>query len=294
MMEKEKAMKLCSQLADEVSKIYAGVGLPLQQLREVVELVNKQLAALRVEMEMTGFGSEQKEIDFFKLVKPGIRSWLLYAADRFAIDLACPVGVSSKQMDYYLKELDYVQRSLQRFPLHYAYFRQGMTELDRVYFLRGSGGDVPTGQPGDDQGFSTPCDYLWAKFMAGGQVIEYLVGKIGALEKGLEVKGVDDGAVVLTKPVVVPMRWTGEKVHLIELCYALFFSGQIDNGKLGVMEFFARVGAFFEIDLGIPKRGFEDVKSRKRLSRTHFLEVLQKGLEEKFDAADEYRPESRF
>lgn len=293
MMEKEKAMKLCSQVADEVSKIYAGGALPLQQLREVVVLVNKQLAALRLEMETSGLGSEQEEIDFFKLIKPGIRCWLLYAADRFAIDLACPVGVSSKQMDYYLNELDYVQRSQQRFPLHYAYFLQGMNELDRVYFLRGSQGDVPTGQLGDDPQFSTPCDHLWAKFMAGNQVIEYLVGKIGALEKGLEVKG-DDAVVVVTKPVVVPMRWTGEKVHLIELCYALFFSGQIDNGKLGVMEFFSRVGAFFEIDLGIPKRGFEDLKSRKRLSRTHFLEVLQKGLEEKFDAADEYRPNSRF
>ncbi len=292
-MEKEKAMKLCSKVADEVSKIYAGGALPLQQLREVVMLLNAELAALRAEMETTGFGSEQEEIDFFKLVKPKIRCWLLYAADRFAIDLAFPVAVKSKQMDYYLKELDYVQRSLQRFPLHYAYFRQGMTEVDRVYFLRGSQGDVPTGQTGDDPEFSTPCDYLWAKFMAGGQVIEYLMGKIDILEKGMEVRN-DDVAVVVTKPVVVPLRWTGEKVHLIELCYALFFSGQIDNGKLGVMEFFAKVGAFFEIDLGIPKRGFEDLKSRKRLSRTHFLEVLQKGLEEKFDAADEYRPGSRF
>ncbi|MET0570459.1 MAG: RteC domain-containing protein [Pedobacter agri] len=293
MMEKEKAMKLCSKVADEVSKIYAGGALPLQQLREVVVLVNKQLAALRLEMETRGFGSEQEEIDFFKLVKPGIRCWLLYAADRFAIDLACPVGVKSKQMDYFLNELDYVQRSLDRFPLHYAYFRQEMSELDRVYFLRGSHGDVPTCQLSDDPEFSTPCDYLWAKFIAGNQVIEYLVGKIGALDNVLEVKN-DDAAVVVTKPVVVSLRWTGEKVHLIELCYALFFSGQIDNGKLGVMEFFAKVGAFFEIDMGIPKRGFEDLKSRKRLSRTHFLEVLQKGLEEKFDAADEYRPNSRF
>jgi len=293
MMEKEKAIKLCSQVADEVLKIYLGSPLPLQQLREVVLLVQQQLTALQLEMETTGFRSEQEEIDFFKLIKPGIRCWLLYAADRFAIDLACPVGIKSKKMDYYLNELDYVQRSLQRFPLHYAYFRQGMNELDRVYFLRGSLGDVPTDQLGDDPQFSTPCDYLWAKFMAGGKLIDYLMGKIDALEKGLEVTG-DKAAFVLTKPVVVPMRWTGEKVHLIELCYALFFSGQIDNGKLGVMEFFSRVGAFFEIDLGIPKRGFEDLKSRKRLSRTHFLEVLQKGLEEKFDAADEYRPNSRF
>lgn len=292
-MEKQKGMKLISQVTDEVSKIYAGGALPLQQLREVVVLVNKQFAAIRLEMETNGFGSEQEEIDFFKLVKPAMRCWLLYAADRFAIDLVCPVGVKSQQMDYYLNELDYVQRSLQRFPLHYTYFRQGMTELDRVYFLRGSLGDVPTGHSGDDPEFSTPCDYLWAKFMAGKEVIEYLVGKIDMLEKGMEVKN-DDAGVVVTKPVVVPLRWTGEKVHLIELCYALFFSGQIDNGKLGVMEFFAKVGAFFEIDLGIPKRGFEDLKSRKRLSRTHFLEVLQNGLEEKFDAADEYRPGSRF
>lgn len=292
-MEKEMGMKLTSQVASEVSKIYEGGVLPLKQLREVVLLVQQRLVALRLEVQTAGFANEQEEINFFKMIKPQIRCWLLYAADRFAVDLACPADIKSKQMDYYLAELDYVQRGLQRFPLHYAYFRQGMSELDRLYFLRGSLADVPAGYENDDPEFSTPCDYLWAKFFAGNHLIDYLTQKITALENVTGGK-VDEAAIILAKPVVAPLRWTGEKVHLTELTYALFFSGQINNGSMGVMEFFSRVGAFFEIDLGIPKRGFEDLKSRKRLSRTHFLEVLQKGLEEKFDASDEYRPGSRY
>ncbi|WP_410479160.1 RteC domain-containing protein [Pedobacter miscanthi] len=50
-------------------------------------------------------------------------------------------------------------------------------------------------------------------------------------------------------------------------------SGQIENGKVGITEFFERMGRCFEIDLGIPKRGFDDLSTRKRLSRTHFLEL---------------------
>lgn len=86
------------------------------------------------------------------------------------------------------------------------------------------------------------------------------------------------------------LRWTGEKVNLIELARALFVSGQIDNGKVGITEFVERMGRCFEIDLGIPKRGFDDLGSRKRLSRTHFLEALREGLVKKFDDADAFDP----
>ena len=40
-------------------------------------------------------------------------------------------------------------------------------------------------------------------------------------------------------------------VNLIELEHALFVLGQIDNGKVGIREFFERMGRCFEIDLGI-------------------------------------------
>ncbi|WP_029279674.1 RteC domain-containing protein [Pedobacter borealis] len=70
-------------------------------------------------------------------------------------------------------------------------------------------------------------------------------------------------------------------------CLFVYF---FDNGKVGITEFFERMGRCFEIDLGLPKRGFDDLSSRKRLSRTHFLEVLWERLNKKFDDADAYDP----
>lgn len=107
------------------------------------------------------------------------------------------------------------------------------------------------------------------------------------LGKGGIAVAPDQGKVAVN---AVGMRWTGEKVNLIELAHSLFVSGQIENGKVGITEFFERMGRCFDIDLGIPKRGFDDLSSRKRLSRTHFLELLREGLERKFDDADAFDP----
>ncbi|MBT2563766.1 RteC domain-containing protein [Pedobacter sp. ISL-68] len=289
-MEKEEMILVVERVAKAVAGVYGRESMPLAQMRGVVLLVREALAELRAAVLEQGFRSVEEEIHFFKVVWPGVYSWQVYAADRFAVDVRRPVDEREKVIGYLREELNYVQKIFLRSPVQFAYFRQGMEGLDGAYFLGEGKRDVALeglGVDADGQ-FAAPWSYLWAKFMAGERLRDELLAELAGLEIGI---GLGDRSVTPAVPVRVGgMRWTGEKVNLIELAHSLFVSGQIENGKVGITEFFERMGRCFEIDLGIPKRGFDDLSSRKRLSRTHFLEVLQEGLNKKFDDADAFDP----
>lgn len=289
-MKKEEALLVVADVAQAALEVYEKEKAPLAQMREVVLLVKDRLSELKAMVMEQGFGSVEEEIGFFKVVWPAVYSWQVYAADRFAVELRRPVDERGKVMGYLRGELDYVQKIFLRYPVQFVYFRQGMEGLDSAYFLGEGKRDVALeGLDVDADGqFAGPWSYLWAKFMAGERLRDYLLAELAGLEVGI---GGGEAITVPAKPVRTGgMRWTGEKVNLIELAHALFVSGQIDNGKVGITEFFERMGRCFEIDLGIPKRGFDDLGSRKRLSRTHFLEVLREGLNKKFDDADTFDP----
>ncbi len=289
-IKKIEVLRLVEQLEKDVRRVYVAESTPLARMRAVVLLVRIGLEELSKVVE-NGFAESGEEILFFKTVWPSVMAWQFYAADRFAIELVKPVDVGKKVMGYLRGELDLVQRVFARYPMQYAYFRQGMDELDTRYFMRsGEGGVMVLGVEVDfGDGFVLPCSYLWAKFLAAERLRDYLLAELMRLKlgKGGMAVAPDQGKVAVN---AVGMRWTGEKVNLIELAHSLFVSGQIENGKVGITEFFERMGRCFEIDLGIPKRGFDDLSSRKRLSRTHFLELLREGLDRKFDDADAFDP----
>ncbi len=85
-------------------------------------------------------------------------------------------------------------------------------------------------------------------------------------------------------------KWTGEVINLIELAYGIHLNNQVNDGKLGIVEFFKGLGEFFGVDLGIPKNGFKDIKKRKRLSKTHFIDRMQDKILVKIDEEDKWEP----
>lgn len=76
------------------------------------------------------------------------------------------------------------------------------------------------------------------------------------------------------KPVNQQLRWTGEKIKLLELGMALFLSGEFNDNELGVTRFLKLWGACFRVDFGVPAQLVDDIMERKRKSRTFFLEHL--------------------
>jgi len=81
-------------------------------------------------------------------------------------------------------------------------------------------------------------------------------------------------------------KWTGSKVALIELIYALHAEGVFNNGTTDLKETAKFFEETFEIDLGQFHRTFFEMRARKS-ERTKFLNSLRDTLVRRMDEVDE-------
>lgn len=81
------------------------------------------------------------------------------------------------------------------------------------------------------------------------------------------------------------MVWTGSKIALTELLYALQTEGIFNNGSADLKI----IADFFEenlgVDLGQYRRSFLEIRSRKE-NRTKFLDTLKQNLLKRIDDTD--------
>ena len=82
-----------------------------------------------------------------------------------------------------------------------------------------------------------------------------------------------------------PFKWTGTKIALVELGYAIYAACVLNNGKADIKEIMTYLEAFFNIDLGDYYRTYITIKDRKK-DRTSFLSSLIKKLIQKMDEDD--------
>ena len=76
--------------------------------------------------------------------------------------------------------------------------------------------------------------------------------------------------------------WTDSKNALIEIVYALYASGAISHGKIGIRKISLLFQILFRIPLGDLHHAFHRMKTRTG-SRTVFLDKLKLSLEEYMD-----------
>lgn len=226
------------------------------------------------------------QVFYFKRVYPRLKGLGLYAQGRFLRSGELE-GASLKELRrFYQGEVSRIDRFFMRYQFHYGYFCLGGSELDGLFFSLGAGLqsvllpvlalDVPAGVP--------LTGYLFALFVAKERLRVDLLGLLAGLD-GKPVLS-DSASVSDQGALHRPFQWTAEVVNLIELAHALHLKGAVNDGQTGIVEFFEGLGDFFGVNLGVPKRGFEDLKARKRLSKTHFTDSLRDALLEKMAESD--------
>ncbi|WP_165305027.1 RteC domain-containing protein [Pedobacter sp. SYP-B3415] len=248
-------------------------------LKQALELVDAQLGHLS--RQAAEFARREEEIQFFKVTRPRVFRWRIYLLERLQLE-ACqsPAGKEGE-----IAFLEFQRSYLKRFFImngyHYRYYKFQSDELDEKYFLSTSVSEVTNlaELPAVDFKASRPMEYLFAKFQAYELLDSYLEKRINELRSPHQHSR--NGH---------QMKWTGEGVNLAELAYGLQLSGQINNGSIGIHELFRVLNEVFQIDLGIPKRRFDDLYGRKRLSKTHFLDKMRSLLLKKIEDQDAYSP----
>lgn len=280
-MLQEFSNKLLRQLEDELGRVSAQVNDPFEKMRTALKLIRQAMEKLRTVVLENAFASDAEEIHFFKTIKPAFYKWRIYHAELYQIELNVPIGDAESQQVYFESELKAIERFLMLHPFQYQYYRMHLNELDRYYFLRKGENpehmlpDLPEPEPQ----FSTPGDYLFSKLRAYDLLKDWLAERIVFLRKNPMVSySLMEGSTEL--------RWTGDKVKLAELGYALQLSGELNNGQAGINQIFRWLEEHLSVTIGVPAKRFSEIKSRKRLSRTQFMDELKDGLIRKMDGED--------
>ncbi|MDL2141736.1 RteC domain-containing protein [Flavobacterium tructae] len=224
------------------------------------------------------FTKESEEIEFFRIIKPQILGKLIYYNKVYRIETSCPVSSGKMYYKYFSGELQQLKNEYKEHILNsdfYRYYRSGRTDRDHDFFQLGKI-NLHTGLNSFifevDTQFSTYYDYKVSRIIANELLYNYLIVKINPVDQPDRVGSKSDG----------DMIWTESKNALIELIYALYISGAISHGKIGIRKISSVFQLLFRTQLGDIHHAFHRMKDRTG-NRTLFLDQLKSSIEQYMD-----------
>lgn len=259
---------------------------PLERMKSELIAVKQVMLTLKWKVTEIGFVSVAEEIHFFKVLKPRFYAQLIFASERYSFEVGKPV-IKGKPIDqYYLKQLDYISRFFRQHEFMYQYYKMGAVELDGMYFVRGEepAGLVGADLPALDSSFSTLGEYLFSKFIA----LERLQDLV--LEE-MQVPSLAGTGVVKSKKGR-ELKWTGDSCNLIELVYGVFDCKQVNGGDVDLSDLMDVFEVCFQVNLSRYFRRFTEIKRRKSISKTKFLDQMREAVNKRIDEGNAYVPMS--
>ncbi|SEK59900.1 RteC domain-containing protein [Parapedobacter koreensis] len=265
-----------SKLETSITETGIDADCSVQRIEAVIHVIVQCLSEVKEYVLKRGFKNVNEEIRFFKYQKPAILAKLIYYNAIYKIETKKPYR--AKPIRKYLKkELKKLKRFFDNNLDFYKYYRSNNSFLDEKMFLRGNH-DIKlwldTYYFQSDQSFSTSHDYKVAKIIANDLIQVYI-------EDQLYNKFQKDKSKTQKK-----LKWTGSKVALIELIYALHYQNVFDNGNNDIREVAQIFESTFDIDLGNFYQTYLELRNRK-MNRTKFLDALREELIKKMDGQDE-------
>lgn len=192
-------------------------------------------------------------IRFFKYEKPVIVAKFIYCNAIYKIETNKPYG--TKPIRRYLnRELKNLKRYFDNNLDFYKYYRTNSSYLDEKLFLR-SNLDIKlcldTYYFQSDHRFSTSHDYKAAQIIANDLIQVYIEDQLNNKDQG-------DKATTPKK-----LNWTGSKVALIELVYALHYKGVFNNRNADIQLIAKYFESIFNINLGNYYQTYLELRNRK-------------------------------
>lgn len=256
--------------------------ISVEVVLDAVEFLQRSLEDMRTYIVNHPFSNKEEEIYFFKHIKPEVLSRLLYFTEIYNTEMRKPHGSIEVLKKYYNDRLDELTSYFESNLDFYQYYRSKATHLDSHYFVRGHIDFklCPNCVPYDrDPEFSTCYDHKAAQILANDMLCIYLNKKL---------HGVDKQVIIAKSRSFLPehpFRWTATKIAAVELGYAIYAAGILNNGQADIKEIMTFMEASFQIDLGDYYRTYITMKDRKK-DRTSFLNSLIKSLLKKMDEDD--------
>lgn len=252
----------------------------IDESSRMVLYIQDLLSELKAYVLIHGFSNENVEINFFKTIKPQILGKLIYYNKVYRIETTCPVSNGKMYYSYFSIQFANLKREYLEHICNtyfYRYYRSGRMDRDHLYFRRGNINyhDGLNSMVFEiDSLFSTFFDYKVARIISNEMLYTYLLTKINPDE--------DPDRISRNSGLTKDVFWTDSKNALIELVYALYASGAISHGKIGIRKISLMFEILFQISIGEVHHAFHRMKTRAG-SRTAFLDQLKSSLEEYMD-----------
>lgn len=279
---KQFSDKIIHKINTEIETSCMDGDMSSNQALYMINFIRPLFEELREYIHRYNFQDNEEEIHFFKNIKPLILSKLIHYNDIYTLELRKPNGNKEAVKEHYKKKqvaiVDFCNNNLD----FYQYYRSKATHLDKYYFLRGHENYKLCHNCGlldKDPLFATCCDHRVAKMLAYDMLEIYLHQKVQDLER---TEAIEISRASLPDN---PFRWTGTKVAAIELGYAIYAAGVLNNGNTDIKEIMTYIEASFKVDLGDYYRTYLTIRERKR-DRTAFLNSLIEKLLREMDEND--------
>jgi hypothetical protein len=274
--------QLLFELTEQLSFINLEIDNPIAKSEKSVQVSLLTCHKLKKQFLKEKSISYESEIEFFKNIKPKFTSLYIYHNAIFKIETKMPRGGNRIAKKYLNKELKKLKRYFDNNLDFYNYYRTGSSFFDFKYFTRGSH-DIKFRLDSfyfeADHNFSTTHDFKVAKILAHDLVQVYIETKILKMDdKEIKEKSQHEPK--------GKMIWTGSKVALTELLYALHSKGVFNNGAIELKEIASFFEENFNIDLGQYRRTFLEIRDRKS-DKTKFINALEEELLKRMEETDE-------
>lgn len=266
----------------EIETSYIDYDVSSEKALHMINFIRPLFEELREFIHQYTFQDANEEILFFKEIKPLILNKLIYFNDIYLLEIRKPNGSKDVLKEYYKNKQTVITKFCNANLDFYQYYRSKATHLDRYYFLRGHENYQlchNCSMFDKDPLFSTCCDHRVAKMLAYDMLEIYLQQRLQELERK-EV--IENSRSSLPDN---PFQWTGTKIAAIELGYAIYAAGVLNNGNADIKEIMTYIEASFKIDLGDYYRAYLSMRDKKK-DRTSFLTSLIIKLLRKMDEDD--------
>jgi len=248
-----------------------------------LDTINAALEKVKAYLAEHSFKDTAEEIAFFKDDKPLFVSEQLLAQEMYDIETKTPLTGEADIRAFYETELKFIEHYLDKHQFLYQYYLLEATEMDNLLFVRGA--DTPTvllpEVPDLDPAFSTKGDYLFAKFIAYEKLRKYLMDELFGTRKNERP---------FTSKKGRQLEWTGDKSNLVELAYAIYDTRQINNGDVDISDIVDWLEQSLHVNLGRYYRRFTEIKMRKNVSRTRYLDHMRDMFLKHIEEGEAFKP----
>jgi hypothetical protein len=215
-----------------------------------------------------GFPDQESEINFFKKIKPTVYSKLLYYRAVFDLESKCQKADESVIRRYLQKRLYKINEYMEEHQVKVQYFKCGFKHLDEKYFIRGTK-EIPLELRSShhllDEEFFTWHDHTFSTIMANEMLIDYIQRELDKLDKPVEYDQSNYKS---------PLKWTGHKIDLGEIIYALLYSGAVNNGNASIIDLAKAFEQIFNVEIREDIYRYRLDILKRKIEQTKFLNQL--------------------